>query len=63
MGSEPLLKREVTIVDTKEGARVPSLNTHTGFGVYSMNKRGDRRKMFMTVGFLSGIFSPNRDDF
>jgi hypothetical protein len=34
---------------TKEGNRVPSLKTG-GFGVFSMNKTGRRRKMFITIG-------------
>ncbi len=46
-GHEPQLKREGAYVYTKEGARVPSLNMR-GFRVYSMNKTGGRRKMFIT---------------
>jgi hypothetical protein len=46
-GCEPLLKREGTFVDRREGTRSPSLNTG-GVGVYSMNKTGGRRKVFIT---------------
>jgi hypothetical protein len=46
-GYKPLLKREGTYVCTKEGIRVPSLNTG-GFDVYSMNKTWGRKKMFIT---------------
>jgi hypothetical protein len=45
-GYEPLLKREGTFVYTKEGNRVPSLNTWV---LCSMNKTDGRRKMFMRI--------------
>ncbi len=53
-GYEPLLKREGAYVycTQKEGTRVPSLNTvfkvMQGFSVYTINKPGGRRKMFLT---------------
>ncbi len=42
IGSEQLLKREVTIEYTKKYLEPYS------FGVYSINKTGGRRKMFKT---------------
>jgi hypothetical protein len=39
------VEREGSIEYRKEGIRVPSLNSF--FGLYSMNKTGGRRKMFI----------------
>jgi hypothetical protein len=43
MGSDHLLKREFTIVYTKYSP----LSKYRGFDFYSMNKAGDRKKMFV----------------
>jgi hypothetical protein len=47
-GYEPLIKREGTYVYTKEGTIESPLQIQGGLGVYSMNKTGGRRKMFVT---------------
>jgi hypothetical protein len=45
-----MLKREVTVVYRKEGTTVYSpLSKYRGFGVYSMNKTGSRREIFITM--------------
>ncbi len=63
---EPLLKREGTCVYTKEGTTSP-LSKYRGFRVYSMNKTGGRRKMFITTvhsanaaSWLSSCWAPSQ---
>jgi hypothetical protein len=53
-GSEYLLKREGTILFTKEGTRVPSLK-YKGVACISMNKTRGRRKMYITMGKIDKL--------
>ncbi len=46
LSTEQLLKREDTVMFTKEGTRVSSLNT--GVSCVFINKTVGRRKMFIT---------------
>jgi hypothetical protein len=55
MGSEPLLNREGTFVYRKEG-------TIQGFDFHSMNKTGDRRKMFITRANVASCLSSTDSD-
>ncbi len=59
-----LERRGPTYVYTKVGTRVPNLNTVQGFGVYTLNNTGGRRKMFITrenaTSWLSSCWAPSQ---